>query len=217
MGASAVTPWTIHTYRHGRHPFPALVAWSLQLGDTAELEQLDADLPRRTWQTDQTSPWHPMFYEAFEHWAWLYERFVEEVIAPLVGEPFYYQRVPTFRVQLPGNTAVGEMHTDAQYGHPAGELNYWLPVTCAAGTSSVWVADDDGQLQAPEVCPGQFVAFSAVDRLHGNKPNATGRSRVSFDFRTLPVRLLPAEPKRTEHTKLAFAPGGYYAAEAMQP
>jgi hypothetical protein len=92
-----------------------------------------------------------------------------------------------------------------------------VPLTSAYDTSSVWIEDDDGVLQAPDVYPGQVVVFSSVSRVHGNRANTTGRARVSFDFRCLPTRLLPAEPGRTQHTRMRFAPGGYYADKIIIP
>lgn len=208
-------PFTTHHYSVEQFPFPELVAQSL---GTDDLTRLSADLPRRTWQTDQQSPWHALFYGGFEQWRRLFGEFVRVVLPPLVGEPFYWQAVPTFRVHLPGNVAVGEFHTDAQYHHPEAERSFWLPLTEAADTSSVWVEGDDGEIYAPDVTPGDLIEFSAATRRHGNKLNETGRTRVSFDFRALPVRLLPAtEGLPTEHSKLRFVPGGYYAREAIKP
>lgn len=210
-------PWELLAYPLRDYPFPGLVSECLDVEDLADLS---ADLPRRTWQTDQQSPWHELFYEGFEFWRNIYRRFVRDVIAEQMTEPFYYQAVPTFRVHLPGNVAVGEFHTDAQYHHPAGEENFWLPLTDARDTSTVWVTDDDGIAWPVDACPGQMARFSAVSRRHGNKINETGRSRVSFDFRVLPTRLLPEEfalQQVTEHTKLPFAPGGYYAREIVTP
>ncbi len=208
-------PWRTWSYDPGRFPFPALVA--LALGED-DLESLRADLPRRTWRTDQQSPWHAPFYEGFGGWRRVFRAFVREAVAPRVGEPFYYQAVPTFRVHLPGNVAVGEFHTDARYHHPPGEVSHWVPLTRAGGTRGLWIEGDDGERHAPDVRPGHVVDFDAVHSTHGNLVNRTGLSRVSFDFRTLPVRLLPAEEgPPTEHTRMRFVPGGYYAAGAVAP
>ena len=221
-------PWQVIDYDPDRWPFGELVADSLVSDEeraafagtrgrvTVTLDCLRAELAPRTWQTDQTSPWHPRFYAGFDAWRDTFEAFVRAVVAPTMHEPFAYQAVPTFRVQLPGNTAVGEWHTDATYGHPDGELSHWLPLTAAHDSASVWITGDDGRRQAPDTGPGQVIVFDAVNRVHGNLVNETGRTRVSFDFRTLPVRLLPERPKRTEHTKLPFALGGYYASEPIQ-
>lgn len=206
-------PWKLFSYPVEDFPFVTLVQEALEVDN---LVTLAADLPRRTWQTDQQSPWHAPFYASFSWWHRLYDTLVREVVAPRLGEPCYYQRVPTFRVQLPGNTAVGEFHTDAQYHHPVGEVSFWLPLTEAYGTCSLWVEDDEGGFQSVAAAPGDVVEFAAVTRRHGNYVNETGQSRVSFDFRLLPVRLLPREEgPPTKHTGLRFVPGGYYAEEVV--
>ena len=40
-----------------------------------------------------------------------------------------YQKSPTFRISLPNNVAVGQKHCDADYNHPEGEINFWVPLT----------------------------------------------------------------------------------------
>lgn len=208
-------PWELFTYSLDLYPFPDIVSDALNVRD---LTTLSANLPRRTWQTDQQSPWHPPFYASFLEWRDVYEDFIREVVVHRLDEPCYYQRVPTFRVHLPNNTAVGEFHTDAQYHHPTGEVSFWLPLTRAAGTSSVWIEDDDHEYRDVVAAPGEVVQFNAAQRLHGNLLNETGKSRVSFDFRLLPVRLAPTtEGPPTKHTKLRFAAGGYYANEIVRP
>jgi hypothetical protein len=210
-----VKPWKKFSYDLGHWPFPELVA--LAIGEV-DLTLLTLDGPRWTDRDDQKSPWHRVFYDAFPEWRWTYVRFVHEVVAPHVGEPFFYQAVPTFRVHLPGNVAVGTFHTDATYHHPLGEETFWLPLTDAHDSSSVWIADDADALHAVDARPGDVVRFSAVTRRHGNVVNRTGLSRVSFDFRCLPARLLPeVEGPPSEHAKLRFVPGGYYASELVTP
>lgn len=183
-----------------------------------DLSALHGDGPRWTDRDDQMSTWHRTFYDNIDMLTDLYRSFVYIVIAPLMGESFFYQKVPTFRVHLPGNVAVGNFHTDATYHHPLGETTFWTPMTPARDTSSVWIADDDDVLRAPSVMPGDIVEFSAVTRRHGNQLNTSGHSRVSFDFRCLPVRLLPdVEGPPSEHAKLRFIPGEYYASESVTP
>lgn len=208
-------PWTVLTYPMAHWPFTRFAAQSLKVND---LSRLTGTGPRWTWQTDQSSSFHQRLYAGFDAWRAAYDRFVRVVIAPHLDEPFYYQAVPTFRVHLPGNVAVGELHTDATYDHPPGEETFWVPLTSAFDTCSVWITDDDGVLRAPDVHPGDVVRFSAVTRVHGNKVNDTERSRVSFDFRCLPARLLPAvNDAVTWHTKMRFVPGEYYAAAVITP
>ena len=59
---------------------------------------------------DQSSMWHKMFYNQIridKRFDNLYTRFLEEEIKPTFGESIIYQKIPTFRVHLPGNIAVG--------------------------------------------------------------------------------------------------------------
>ncbi len=206
-------PWTKFTYSLSDFPFPDMVATSIY---TEDLTALSLKKTKNTWQTDQQSPWHDLFYQKFNSWQETYIQFIREEISPLIGEPYYYQKVPTFRIHLPDNIAVGEFHTDAMYHHPLGEESFWLPLTEAYDTCSLWIEDDEKNFRSVKASPGEVIRFSAVTRLHGNKINIEGRSRVSFDFRCLPVRLLPKEKgKTTMHTKLKFSPGGYYSSEVI--
>jgi hypothetical protein len=195
------------------YPFPRVIAEVLAEPDLAALR--DEGRPLATRATDQQTPWHARFYEAGERWGALYRSFVTEYVARLFSEPFLYQAVPTLRVQLPGNLAVGAYHSDAEYGHPAGELNFWLPMTRAWGSNSVYLEEDhEGRARAISAWPGDIVVFDAVNRRHGNERNF-GNSRVSFDFRCLPVRLYRDSDARSVNMGCRFAPGSYYAAEPV--
>lgn len=211
-------PWIYREYDRVKWRFPDFTAWGLGYGAGTDLPSIRGEEDAPLWQprSDQKSKWHTRFYSFFPSWANQYQDFVHSVIAPFMGEPFYYQRIPTFRVHLPGNVAVGSMHTDAEYHHPAGEETFWVPMTPAYDSSTVWVADDCGELQPANATVGQIVQFSAVSRIHGNKVNETGQCRVSFDFRCLPTRLLPdVEGPPSENTKMRFVPGDYYTAEIV--
>lgn len=205
--------WKVLSYPESVYPFSRLVTEAIGEGD---LTTLQADGPRWTRETDQGSDWHKRFYDAFDGWSETYQRFVRDEIAPHVGEPVYFQTIPTFRVHQPDNVAVGEFHTDAQYHHPAGEISFWVPLTPAYGTNSVWVADDNDEIHAFVAKPGEVVAFPAISRRHGNLVNTTGQTRVSFDFRCLPVRCLPdASAGRSVNMGMRFLPGEYYHSEPV--
>lgn len=222
-------PWATYSYDIRQFPFDRLagvvlaetapdLAVRVSGGSIVYLQQLADDVgERRTWRTDQTSRWHDAFYAGWDKIEPTFTAFVHTEITRHILEPFYYQRVPTFRVHFPFNVAVGEFHRDAQYGHPNGETSWWVPLTIAHDTSSVYIEGDDWRPHAPDVYPGQMIAFDAVNRRHGNVANVTGSTRVSFDFRTIPARMLPDRPGVTEHTRLRFEPGGYYAQELITP
>ncbi|GIF47616.1 hypothetical protein DFJ67_7087 [Asanoa ferruginea] len=209
--AGPTVPWTIIAYDLNEYPFPALVARILRTSELAGLRPSE-DVPLLSRQMDQSTAFHRMFYENFDgELRAVYEAFIAEVIADELGEPFCFQAVPTFRVHLPGNVAVGEFHRDADYHHPPGELNYWLPLTPAWDSNTVWIEVPGTERQLPAAAmPGQVVHFDALNLRHGNVQNQTGVTRVSFDFRCIPLRLYAESEGRSVNTGRRFAIGEYY-------
>ena len=68
--------------------------------------------------TDQNTIVHKVFYANFAlKFKEFYEDFIINEVAKFVPEDFSYQRIPTFRIGLPGNKFVGEFHKDSSYNH----------------------------------------------------------------------------------------------------
>lgn len=180
---------------------------------------LGEDMAVRTRETDQDTPWHAQLYASFDAWRPLYEAFVARVAAPFFDVPFWFQAVPTFRVHLPNNLAVGEFHTDADFGHPAAEMTFWVPMTVASDSSTIWIESRPGREDyAPkDAVPGECIVFEGSRLRHGNHINRTGRTRVSFDFRCIGVDELAPSGLRSINSGLRFAPAGYYAATRLSP
>ena len=91
-------------------------------------------------------------------------------------------------------------------------MNYWLPVTRAFGTNSMWIEDEPGSdTYAPAVVsPGEVFRFDAVRNRHGNHPNETDVSRVSFDFRAMPLRDFVDHGLSTVNAGRRMDLNGYY-------
>ncbi len=141
---------------------------------------------------DSITNLHDTFYDRYRA-GWpeleiMYAFFIKDVIAPLYPESFLYQKFPTFRVHLPNNLAVGDFHTDAEFNHPEGEINYIIPLTNSEGNASVWVESYAGKndFTAIKLEVGSLVKFNGNKLRHGNRVNDTGKTRVSMDFRVLP-------------------------------
>lgn len=166
---------------------------------------------------DSSTVFHKKFYDKY-HEGWpelqgLYDKFIAEVIAPQYNEDFLYQKFPTFRVHLPGNVAVGAFHNDAEFGHPAGEVNYIIPLTNSDGTASVWVESEPGKkdFEPIEMVVGRLIQFSGNTLTHGNKMNETECTRVSMDFRVLPIsKYDEANNSESVTLKTKFKEGEYY-------
>ena len=169
---------------------------------------------------DQSSIWHKSFYGhmvddiAFDI---NYMGFLEAVIKPRFNEEIVYQKIPTFRVHLPNNVSVGEFHKDRHYrdekwANEVQELNYFLPLTKAYGTNTIWAEteEDKGDFKEMRAEYGECVEWNASKLTHGNKQNLTSLTRVSFDFRVIPISRYRESNHLTINTKIPFGIGGYY-------
>ena len=201
---------TVLTYDPIEFPFSTVVAKILDTPDLEKIHEMGrrADVDNH----DQDSDDHSIFYREYDQVRDLYDRFLVEWILPQYGEDLAVQRVPTFRVHRPGSVAVSEFHKDSDYNHQPATLNYWLPLTRAYGTNSMWIEDSPGSdtFSPAVVEPGEVFRFDAVNNRHGNYPNDTDTSRVSFDFRAIPLRLFVDEGKSTVNAKRRMDLSGYY-------
>ena len=171
-------------------------------------------------ENDQSTIWHECFYKkiredsSFDH---IYTKFLTNVIKPRFNEEIVYQKIPTFRVHLPGNISVGEFHKDKHYRNEewadkVQELNYFVPLTRAYGTNTIWAEtqEDLGDYQEIRANYGECVEWSATKLTHGNKQNITRNTIVSFDFRVIPKSRYIESNHLTINTKIPFGIGGYY-------
>jgi len=134
-------------------------------------------------------------------------------------------------------------HTDVMLGHPPQEVNLWLPVTRTFDTNTMRLAgladslrifegvgldfkefarlvQEDVAMQkrchevSRPVCLdyGQFVAFDSRC-LHATQENKTDSTRISLDFRVLPLdeyRGLAVTYRGTGRRQMLFQQGHYY-------
>ena len=137
-------------------------------------------------------------------------------IRPRYAEAIVYQRIPTFRIHLPENVAVGRFHRDREFGHQPTETNFLLSFTEAAGTNAVWIESAEG---AKDYHPinlqyGEIAVFDGANLEHGNVRNTTGKSRLSVDFRVVPRSLHTDSAAGSVDKKMPLNIGNYYAVMA---
>jgi hypothetical protein len=150
------------------------------------------------------------FYSAMDRAPFLscYRRLIEDVVSPLFGESFRFQRKPGIRIHLP-NVLTVQFHADEWYGPGPDVVNFWMPLTDAFDSNTLVVASladslrEVGRLESEkatmETINGDLAKIvkplqSGLGRLHifnarcvhGSLPNQTGQTRVSIDFRILP-------------------------------
>ena len=77
-------------------------------------EWQDCNFERLTFNTDQRTKLHKNFYGKVRESNFLnvYHYFLKEEILPMFKEDILYQKIPTFRVQVPNNISVAEFHKD---------------------------------------------------------------------------------------------------------
>jgi ectoine hydroxylase-related dioxygenase (phytanoyl-CoA dioxygenase family) len=179
----------------------------------------DAQYARLTRATDQSTDYHRMFYAAFEsELSTLFRAFVADFVPSVLGTTeFCFQRSPTFRVHLPDNIAVGEFHVDGDYNHQDGEVNFWVPLTPVWGSNSLWIEETLGgrDYQPVVLKPGELLVFDAVNWRHGNMTNTTGSTRVSFDFRCVPLKSYVPSGLRTVSAGRTLNIGDYF--DVLEP
>lgn len=182
-------------------------------------EQITFDEDTKTWfhKTYYGSPVYPELIA-------LYDRFVKEEILPLYPDTSHAVQVdPSFRIHLPNNTALGArtddvgeaigMHCDADYNHQPGEINFILPLTPMFDTNSVYVESAPGEsdFHPANVPTGTVFCFYGNKCRHYNRRNDTGVSRLSIDFRVIPMKNYdPNWPAVSIHGKRPLTLGGYF-------
>jgi ectoine hydroxylase-related dioxygenase (phytanoyl-CoA dioxygenase family) len=189
-----------------------LIANYMNVNKLSRLHEFDenhAKLFKR--ENDQSTYWHRKFYEFIEtqEWKEAYSFFIEDLIERSFKTTCAYQTVPTFRIQYPGNVAVGEYHKDADYGHSIDEINCWVPLTDAVGTAAIEFETPAG-FKSVDTKVGDVLIFDGANLRHGNQLNTTGQTRVSFDLRIIPMYQYKDNDKSSINTGNKFIIGDYF-------
>jgi hypothetical protein len=180
-------PYVRLSYDTETYPFSTLVGRHLAVDD---LSQLHAwfDVPALSCETQQHTDLHRRLYDIGSEFDDHYRAFVKKCVIPWIGEDVAFQATPNFRFQMPGSKAVNDWHTDRDHGHGHEEINFWVPLTTVTEHNCVWIEPGDGLAPVPMPCElGEVLIFDGAGRRHGNKVNASVRTRVSFEFRVIPM------------------------------
>ena len=147
----------------------------------------------------------------------MYLKFLKNEIKPRFGEEIVYQELPDIRIHLCDNISVGSWHKDSTYRNEAWarkvrEVNYFVPLTNAYDTATFWAEtkEDMGDFIPVEACYGECVEWNGSFLKHGNKLNETGKTRVSFDFRVIPLSRYEDSDHTSVNMKIPFKIGGFY-------
>ena len=98
----------------------------------------------------------------------------------------YDNTIPPRNGKNPGTLA--GLHTDEEYGHPPGEVNFFLPVTPHThDTNSLYVEGDTmrGDFAPFELRYGEMMMWNGNTCRHCSPRNISNQTRISFDFRVI--------------------------------
>ena len=198
------------SYATGAYLFKPLLESKFGQG----LSTLHEDLETFNVDTDQSSKYHKIFYDLSEDHEFFinFKKFVEDEARLLFDEPIVFQRKPTLRVHFKDNLAVGGFHRDRDYNHSEHEVNFFVPLTKAFESNTIWVESEEGKedFSPMEASYREFYMWNGANLKHGNKKNTTGSTRVSFDFRVLPKSKYTACGKKSITQGVSFDIGKYY-------
>ncbi len=145
-----------------------------------------------------------------------YKDFVHHISSTIFKEKLIYQRKPTLRIHFPKNMSVGGFHRDRDYNHPIEEINIWVPITLAFNTNTIWIESkfDKEDYSPMNLNYGQAVIFDSGLK-HGNKINVENLTRLSFDFRVIPLsKWAVADSKKKQLSSISqnlkFTKDAYY-------
>ena len=185
----------IYEYDPGRFPFHEHIARLIGSKDLAALEAGDQAVTSRDYSLYKNMEQVDAFNELYagldkgggKGFYDLYRQFIREEVRPQYRESIYYQTRPSQRIYFRDLGGVPRFHRDSDYGHSAVEINYWVPLTPAFDTNTIWIESEvgAGDHRPVELKVGQYLRFDGASLSHGAVPNKTGRTRVSFDFRVI--------------------------------
>jgi hypothetical protein len=183
-------------------------------------------IERLTFDNDTKTLFHNKYYtsEFYNELIELYIKFITDIIAPRFKDTkFAIQTDPAFRIHLPNNTAIGArifdeneyigIHCDADYNHQPGEINFILPITNMFETNSVYTESHPmrGDFHPVNIKQGNIFMFYGNKCRHYNKLNNTNKTRISLDFRIIPLsRYDDTWDKLSVHGNRNMKLGGYF-------
>ena len=211
----------IERYDATAYPFRKLIQVALNWEDLEHIHRGHRIGPVIV-ENNSDTDLHRRFYDKI-HVDWAdfetcYNAFIAEKMIPLFrSNEFVVQTHPTFRVHFPENRAVPEFHCDSQpgYDHPDGEINVQIAITRCSETNATWCESVPGlgDYSPIELEENEFAIFDGNKCRHGNYLNKTGQTRISLDFRLLPLsRYDERHSRRSATKKLKFIIGEYYKA-----
>jgi hypothetical protein len=212
----------IHKFDNKIYNFDTLVSKVFDVNELCKLHEERSDLlpkDKLVFENESQTDFHKIFYSKMnnDELKELEEKFIlfiKNEVKPLFDDDILHQYMPSFRVHLPGDKAIHKWHydSDPDHKHPDWEINFHIPLTNSSDTQSIWIESVPGlgDYKSIDLEYGEFVIFNGNKCMHGNKENITNNTRVSFDFRILPIERYDDNLKSSVTSNRKFKEGDYY-------
>ena len=197
----------------------------LNLEDLHEIFEEHQELLQKG--TDQSTIFHKAIYSSFDDPNYCFTEFCVnyrklslEVLVILKDQTGYkgewaIQRFPTIRIQFPNNLSVFEFHRDSNYSHPIAEINCFYAINNCYQSSALQVERNLGfEDYVPlNLNPGQYALLNTSIYKHGDILNETKKTRISMDFRFIPISKL-SEGRISLTKGIEFNTNSYFIRES---
>jgi hypothetical protein len=185
----------------------------------------NSSIDQVTFNNDTSTDYHKTYYNSpyYKEIIEVYDNFILNNVLPLFNESIVVQKEPSFRINLPNNTALGKcttdtdseiigMHCDSDYNHPSEEINFMLSITGQEETNSCYIESqpNKGDFFPVKIGKGEFMSFYGNKCRHYNKKNITGKTRMSIDFRIIPYSQYKETESVAVHSNRKFCIGEYF-------
>ena len=222
----------IINYDTEKYSFKKIISKILDVDDLTQIHKVyyDDNFKRENYIKGvggalQDTYFHKKFYENKDVFLKLYRKFIKEVISKRYDEDILYQSTPTFRTQACNSVSVigldhnneskdlgiEGLHRDRDYNHSDEEINYFMPFVDTNKYNTIWAESEPekGDYSPFLLKYGQIKIWSGANLMHGNIVNTSNESRVSVDFRILPLSKFVGGNK-TLTKEIPFEIGGYW-------
>ena len=213
----------LQNYDNSKYDFRPFLKKCFNLNDTDKLD----DIHKIGYKYDRfvdfgqdTQTWyHSTFYKFLKSengktMKSMYNNLIRDIILPYLElKEAYVQNFPSFRIQLPDNVAVAKMHNDSSLGHPYGEVNFTYSFTDMYDTNTIFIEKESGKNNFVPLLlkENNNISFNGNQCLHYNELNKTGKTRISMDYRILPVNYYLENNKTLSYSsKTKFVENEYY-------
>jgi hypothetical protein len=172
--------------------------------------------------SDQATLVHKAIYQEFDKglksnlilcYRDLCSEWVKELVPEYGINYWAIQRYPSVRIHFPNNISVFEFHRDSEYRHPLGEINHFLALTKSFNTAALQVEENLGwnDFKPLDLEPGESAILNTSIFRHGDMLNEEGFTRISIDFRAIPLSVLETYSPAVSLTKSkVFSTSDYF-------